>query len=259
MLETASLAPLRAFHVAHHPKSAAAHLDLETPFRPKGKVIPLDLDEGGDRTLPLGALGNPLDDLPGLPRGEQTLAGVEFNIGNRPIQLGNQYLPMAPEKVEGIPVHRAVSRLYVLHGNGVADPYTGFPNRPALADYRPRPFRSGAVDGVTDGTTIGYYRVRYEDGGDEWIAFAEGEDVRDWCSWFPVSPLRGTVAWKAFNEVTADRAQATGREPEPFCLFVGGWENPHPERKIAAIDYLATGTSAAPFCVAITVEEPAAE
>lgn len=256
MLETRSLAPLRTLHAAHHPRGAPAHLDLETPFSPKGKLIPLELDERQAPRLPLSALGNPLNDLPGLPRGEQVLAGVKFKIGDRPIQLGNEYLPMAPDKVEGIPVHRAVARLYVLHGNGVADPYTGFPNRAAIADYRPRPFRSGAIDGVIDGTTIGYYRIRYEDGGDQWIAFAEGEDVRDWCSWFPVAPTRGTVAWKTFNEVTADRAQATGREPEPFCLFVGGWENPHPERKVAAIDYISAGTSAAPFCAAVTIEEP---
>lgn len=39
-------------------------------------------------------------------------------------------------------------------------------------------------------------------------------------------------------------------------LFAAGWTNPHPEKKIARIDYLAAGTQAAPFCLGITIEEP---
>ena len=39
-------------------------------------------------------------------------------------------------------------------------------------------------------------------------------------------------------------------------LFAGGWTNPHPEKKIARIDYVTAGTQAAPFCLAITIEEP---
>ncbi len=257
MLSDESLAPLRAFHAAHHPKGNPAHLDLKTPFHPNGKLTPLDLESLEEQTAAV-ALGNPFDQLPGLPRGEQVLAGVKFKIGSRPIQLGNEYLPMGPNKVEGIPVHRAVGRLFVLHGNGVGDSYTGYPRRTAIADYRPLPSRSSAIDALPDGTTIGYYRVRYEDGSDQWIAIVEGDDVRDWCSWNPVSPTRGTIAWKTFNDVTEDRAKGSGRPAQPFALFAGGWQNPHPERKVATIDYLAAGTSAAPFCVAITVEEPAA-
>lgn len=260
MIETRSLAPRKAFHAVHQPKGKPAYLNASVPFNPKGKVIPLNLNEMQDRIWALGSLSNPLDDLPDLPRGEKVLAGVKFNIGPRPLQLGtDEHSPHAPDKVEGIPVHRPVARLYVLHGSGQGDPYTGYPNRQAIADYRPRPTRSSAIDAVPDGATIAYYRVRYEDGSDQWIAVCEGDDVRDWCSWQPVTPTRGTVAWKAYNEATTDRANARGRQAVPMCIFAGAWQNPHPEKPVATIDYLAAGTPAAPFCVAISVEEPDAQ
>ena len=274
MIETKSLAPMRAFHATHHPRGRPAHLDLKRPFLPRGKLVPLVLDSTGyrglvrdkpaplyldakgGRTLSLGSLGNPLDDLPDLPRGEQVLAGVKFHIGNHPIQLGNEYLPEMPDRVEGIAVHRAGARLYVLHASGYGDAYTGVPNSSPMAHYRPLPFRSSAIDAMPNRMTIGYYRVRYEDGSDQWIAFVEGQDLRDWCSFGGVSLIRGTVAWRVNNEVTEARATVPGIGLQPICLFVGGWQNPHPERRVTAIDYIAAGTTAAPFCVAITVEEP---
>jgi hypothetical protein len=81
------------------------------------------------------------NDMRQVPRGEQTLGGVKFTIGPGSLQLGSGLLPTAPEKIEGIPVNRHVTRLYVLHG-------TQF---------------SGPMQNVADGTTIGYYRVVYED------------------------------------------------------------------------------------------------
>ena len=249
MLETASLASLRAFHTAHHPEEIPAYLDIKPPFEPQGKLVPLDLALQPDPRFPAGALGNPLDDLGNLPRGEQTLAGVTFQIGERPIQLGSEYLPQAPDQVVGIPVHREVARLYVLHAGGYADPYLGNRRSDTIENYVPRPFRSSPFDGVPDGTTIGYYRVRYADGSDEWIAIAEGEDVRDWCKWEGVSLPRGAIAWQTRNELTRVHGN-------PICLFVGAWENPYPNRKVATIEYISAGTRAAPFCAAITVEEP---
>jgi hypothetical protein len=256
MLETTSLAPRKAFHAAHHPQGKPAYFDVRVPFHPKGKVIPLNLTGMQDGIRTLGPLCNPLDVLPDLPRGEKVLAGVKFNIGPRPLQLGSEYLPQAPDKVEGIPVHRPVARLHVLHGSGQGAPYTGFPNRQAIADYRPQPARYSGLDALPDGMVIAYYRVRYEDGSDQWIAVCEGDDVRDWCSWQPVAPTRGTIAWKAYNETTYDRAFGGRRRAEPICIFTGAWQNPHPEKPVATIDYIAAGTPAAPFCVAISVEEP---
>ncbi len=249
MLETESLEALQAFHTTHHPKETPAFLDSRAPFEPQGRLVPLDLALKPDPRFPAGALGNPLDDLGDLPRGDQTLAGVSFQIGERPIQLGCEYLPQAPDQVVGIPVQRNVARIYVLHAAGYADPYLGNRRSDTIENYVPRPFRSKEFDGVPDGTIIAYYRVCYADGSDQWIAVAEGHDVRDWCRWAKPSPSRGTIAWRTRNELTRVHGY-------PICLFAGAWQNPYPERKVATIEYISAGTRAAPFCAAITVEEP---
>ncbi len=247
-IATEALKPLVAYHREHHPEKAPAFLDAKFP-QAEGQLTALDLAVTPDAKYPAGALGNPLDDLGDLPRGEQKFAGVTFQVGERPIQLGHEYLPQAPNKVAGIPVQRKIARLYVLHGSGYADPYTGNQKSDTIEKYVPRPFRSGAFDAVDDGTIIAYYRVRYADGGDQWIAVAEGRDVRDWCSWSNPFPSRGKIAWEHENELT----QVHGN---PICLYAGAWENPHPERVVASIEYISAGTRAAPFCAAMTVEEP---
>ncbi len=249
MLETATLASLQAFHAAHHPKETPAYLDVKAPFEPRGKLVPLDLALQPDPRFPKDALGNPLDDLGNLPRGEQTLAGVTFDVGDRPIQLGHEYMPQAPDQAVGIPVQRHVARIFVLHSSGYADPYLGNRRSDTIEKFVQRPFRSNEFDGVADGTIIAYYRVRYADGGDQWIAVAEGHDVRDWCKWERPSPTRGIIAWATRNELTRVHGN-------PICLFAGAWQNPYPDRKIATIEYISAGTRAAPFCAAITVEEP---
>jgi hypothetical protein len=35
------------------------------------------------------------------------------------------------------------------------------------------------------------------------------------------------------------------------------WKNPHPDKKVISVDCLSKLTSAAPFCVAMTIEEDA--
>jgi hypothetical protein len=39
-------------------------------------------------------------------------------------------------------------------------------------------------------------------------------------------------------------------------LYLSAWKNPHPEKKVASLDYVSmVERDSAPFCVAITVEE----
>jgi hypothetical protein len=39
-----------------------------------------------------------------------------------------------------------------------------------------------------------------------------------------------------------------------LCLSV--WDNPHPDKQVATLDFVSSmDTQAAPFCVALTVEE----
>jgi hypothetical protein len=164
------------------------------------------------------------NDLAELPVGEQLFSGVKFKIDEGVVQLASLRTSNMPAEEEGILVNRNASRLYVLHGTQ----YT-----------------------VADGTVIGEYKLHYEDGSTASMPIVFGQDVRDW--WTPdraVPTARGRVVWIGSNPLTEER-QCSLR------LYLGVWENPHPQKKITRLDYISTNdTDCAPFCLAITVEEP---
>jgi hypothetical protein len=228
MIEAKTLTTLNHAQAAYRPKGQPARFDLAVPFRPEGKLTYVDVQPKADQTMDLPAFDYPYyNDMREVPRGEQSFAAVKFTIGPGSLQLGSGLLPTAPEKIDGIPVNRYATRMYVLHGTQ---------------------FR-GPMLNVADGTTIGYYRVVYEDHSEQPIAIVAGEDVRDWFDHDPDLPTRGAKVWEGKN-LLAEWRNGSVR------LFTSGWTNPHPEKKIARIDYLTAGTQAAPFCLAITIEEP---
>jgi hypothetical protein len=104
---------------------------------------------------------------------------------------------------------------------------------------------------VEDDTPIGEYKIYYEDKSDETIPIIYGKDVRDW--WFredEKETSRSKVAWKGENDL-AKKYECKLR------LYLTTWENPKPDKKIVSIDYIGRKdeTVAAPFCVALTLEE----
>jgi hypothetical protein len=180
------------------------------------------------------------NNLAGLPKGEQTFEGVKFKIEDGIIQLGSKLLKEEkPDKVEGIKVGRAFPKLHLLHatgyGNGSEIGKDGMEGDPLF---------------VADDTEIAAYKVRYEDGSVETIPVVYGKDVRDW--WFAENSkgvTRGKVAWKGDNDL------AKGFQSQ-VRLYLTTWKNPHPAKRVASIDYVKTNdTPAAPFCVAISLEE----
>jgi hypothetical protein len=59
-----------------------------------------------------------------------------------------------------------------------------------------------------------------------------------------IYPERANVKWSK---------RTSGKQ---IRLFLGTWENPHPKKRVIVIDYVKVGdTTAAPFCVAMTLEE----
>ena len=198
-----------------------AYLDLEGKFTHK-----LTDNFGSD-----GRPGNFLT----VPTGEQTFAGTKFKIGDGVIQLGSTVLKDKPEKVEGIQVDKKASKLHILHATG----YGGGPNVP------------GSPWHVADDTLIGEFKINYEDKSAEHIQIVFGQDVRDW--WFredEKETSRSKVAWKGDNEL-AKKYECRLR------LYLTTWDNPKPDLKIVSIDYIGRkeDTVAAPFCVAISLEE----
>ncbi|MGQ9575935.1 MAG: redoxin family protein [Thermoguttaceae bacterium] len=198
------------------------------PHIPRGKLVFADLQPKANWRLAQGQPDDPDNHLGQLAPGEQTLEGVRYRIGESMIQLGNKFLPDAPLKVEGIELDARAAKLYILH----AARWCG-------EDWE-----------VPDGTLVAQYRVRYEDGSQQVIPVVSGEDLRDWWNHDQGKPTkRGRVVWTGSNPAVRNANLS-------LRLYQTVWENPQPHKKVLCLDYLSAKTTAAPFCVAITAEEP---
>lgn len=165
--------------------------------------------------------------------GKQKLGDIDFQIGDGVIQLGSIMVKEDPEKVEGIKIGHKFVKLHIIHACG----YGGGPNT------TPPGF-------VADDTTIGEYKVYYDDKTTETIPIVYGQDVRDW--WFgkdEKAPAKSKVVWKSETEQSKKYMCGTR-------LYLSTWKNPKPDKKVVSIDYIGrkTETGAAPFCVAMTLE-----
>ncbi len=199
---------------------------IDTRGRPVSglKFTFVDLQPKGNHRLSdaLGDLGG--NDLAAVPRGPQNLDGTWFNIGERLIRVRGQRSPEPPEAVRGIAIDARFDTLHILQS-------TMF----------------GNAFGADDGTEVGVYLVLYADGTEERIPIVYGADVRDWWrSSDSELPIRARLAWARPN-------QATGPDDE-VRLFSSRWTNPHPEKKVLAIDFETRNTACAPFLVALTLE-----
>jgi beta-lactamase regulating signal transducer with metallopeptidase domain len=211
-------------------------------FRPVERELPV---VAAERTASLDiqpVANRPCDDLSGpgvfegnglaeLPRGEVTLGGIRFTVGERLIVLGGKDIPKLPKMVAGVQVQRKIMRLYALHAVQFAGP-------PRL---------------VCDGERIGEFTLHYDDGSSATLPIIFGVHVRN--NWnddrgTPVS--EGKVVWTGRNRVS-DWMNSSLR------LYLGVWENPHQDKTVTTLDFKSTDSDAGPFCVALTVEEAAAE
>jgi hypothetical protein len=207
------------------PQAAA---ELVGPWHcPQGKLVPIDLSRHANWSHAQSTPDRVSNNLVELPLGPRTLAGVEFDIASRVIQLRGIGLPKLAQSVQGIPVGRRVARLYILQGSQFCGP-----------EY-----------GVQDGELVAEYRLRYADGDRAAIPAVYGSDVRDWWASSPNPVTRGQVAWVGYNPETRHNKKY-------LHLYLCTWENPHPEKVVESIDFVALHKFAGPFCVAITAEEP---
>ena len=219
-------------HVAQFDLPTLNLAAMASPRRPFLYLIPPRLPFAPDNLIDLSDFynaamsqpwhpGNMTASLDVLPNGLLQLSGAAFDVRGV-VQLSGRQLQEAggryPQKVPGIPVRQCCRRLHFLHATGWKE---------------------------TDGTRIGSFLIHYAGGRDELIPIVYGEDVRDWNMEFDPSKnvKRGSMVWSAKN-----KAGFWVR------LFMTSWNNPAPETEIASIDYLSTGSDAAPFLIAITAE-----
>jgi hypothetical protein len=203
-----------------------------------GDMHPVDLAQYFNEKLDggYGRLGQG-NNLAHLPRGERKFADVTFNVGDGMMQLGSQREPKLPERINGITVNRPCEKIHVLQ----ATLYGGSSRKPNETNVV-----------VPEKEQIGEYIITYSDGSTEGFPIIHGEDVRDW--WYVPgqadAPTVGKVAWEGTNEF-ADGKRAGIR------LYTSAWKNPFPAKVIRSIDFVGrkAETDAAPFCVAITLED----
>jgi hypothetical protein len=177
--------------------------------------------------------------LPGnnlsVPTGVQRLGEAEFQIGGRIMQLGSTLLPDRPLEITGIQVGKPFLKLHLLH---------------ATMGGAYRAEQGGQDDRfVEDGTVVAQYEVHYEDGSQQTIPIVYGQDLRDWWNWDGSKPVtRAQVAWTGNNPAAAPHNVS-------LRLYATTWENPYPEKTVAAIDFISANTAAAPFCIAISLTD----
>ncbi len=224
-----------------HLLTTAGAMALSAPDQPKFSFV--DLSPHANHGLDVGIAydGN---NLANLKRNEQTLKGITFKIPDKFLQLGSTIMEdeerkNKPDKAEGIKVNAKFSRLHILHATEYG---TGNPS----ADGK----NTAGPLYIADDTPIAEYKLHYADGTTETIPVVYGKDVRDW--WYGVKSgnvSRGTVAWTGENDYSKTKKLK-------IRLYATSWKNPHPEKQVKTIDFLKVGnTVAAPFCVAITMEE----
>ena len=102
--------------------------------------------------------------------------------------------------------------------------------------------------GSAPGLKIGEYVMHYENGQKKIADLIYGENELDW--W--VNPAEGHVTkadevWFGSNTATRSRGMKTR-------LIQFTWNNPLPDLKITAIDFVSCMTTSSPMLVAITVE-----
>ncbi len=170
----------------------------------------------------------PNNNLKALKAGVQKLGDVTYDIGDGVLQLGSSSVTGKPEKIEGIKVGRKAAKLHFLQGAGYD---------------------------TEDGKEVGKYVVRYADKTTAEAKIVYGKHVVDWWA-YPdkAGPTESKAVWEGENEASKG-FKAT------IKLYHMAWANPHPDKEIAAIDFVASDITqaCAPFCAAITVEAAKAE
>jgi hypothetical protein len=183
-----------------------------------------------------GIAGADQNNLAQLPRGIHAFGGIPFDVegklqlcGLSSIKAGRKL----PGRVKNIAIHAKGARLNLLHGASAAQ---------------------------TLGNKIARLIVHYQDGSQTEIGIVAGDDVLDW--WGPLYNTEAgnqrhprsqltVLAWAGSNPWIQKRSPDSS-----LRLYRTTFSNPHPELEISSVDYVSTMSQAAPFLIALTVDQP---
>ena len=214
-VKAAELTPAEMFADAPAPAAKGPALKA-SPLRfeardPQARKELLDLTPYYNAALDQSWHGKAGNNLAALPKGIQTLGGVEFDVRGI-IQLRSQSSSSTnyPVQVNGIRVLQPCQRLHFLHATG---------------------FGRAEDESKRIGTYVIHYatnQMRLE------IPIRYGHEVRNWhvLPGESAPPKELTVAWVGSNAIS----KAAGRS---IRLFLTTWTNPAPGVAIESIDYVS--------------------
>ncbi len=165
-------------------------------------------------------------DLQDLPKGIQELGGVKFDIRGMIVLAGTQSMAVTgvafPEAVNGIKVNLKGRKLHFLQACGWS---------------------------AEAGAKLGEYVIHYSDGQTKSAPILYQNNIMDW--WVRPEdnpPTEAEEVWRGQNPSTRNAGFETH-------LINYTWKNPLPDVEITAIDFVSDVIAAAPFLLAITVEQ----
>ncbi len=160
-----------------------------------------------------------INDMRTTPLGRNTALGIPFTVidparnnAKSCIVLGGGPRPYLPMEAKGIRVDKTAAKLFF--------------------------FQTMAWCDSPKDTVVAQYLVHYADGKTETIPWKSETNIHDWYG--PVDVPEARVAWRGSNLTGA-----------VVGYYVMPWENPRPETKIEAIDFISKGYGV-PILIAIT-------
>ena len=161
-----------------------------------------------------------------LPAGAQTFHGVPFQISSRLAVTGIESARAGeffPTEVTGIKGSGQSKRLHLLHGTMFAD---------------------------KDGVPVAKIVFHYANGGEEAVRLGYGVHVRAW-----ITPRLEKRAGLLDPNSQVAWADADERRGAASRIFQTAIENPHPAEAVTSVDVVSLFSHAAPFILALSVEE----
>lgn len=182
-------------------------------------------------------------DLSGLKVGKQIIAGIPTQIGEKIIVLQNN-------NVKNIKIAAKASSILFL--------YAAYLDFQKLKKFQKRIMRKTKFLIANKRSPIAYYIIKYDDGSIEKVTMNYGFNVGALCP-----PLHSRFTYdiryvhKAVSKdqewpVVQDCRDCTPGAPAAYQYE---WVNPHPEKKIASIDFISMNSEVLPALIAITVRE----
>lgn len=199
------------------------------PERDAGVCRPLSLDGHGNVALDVRATdglapwGEGDNDLRNLPVGEQTLCDLPFRIGDATRAGGKAAIRLRDTETLSVPVQAQARTLYVVHT------------------------ASGGR-----GSLVGSMVIRYTNGTHATCYIQKGSEIESWFMPAPNDPNAGGNGEKRQSNLRVAWQGANGQF-ENVGIHLAALSNPHPDRVISTLDFIAAESGAQWLIAGVTL------